>query len=128
MPRDHRGATEDGAAARQATCTGGARQAWRFDDLGDDASRLVNVGSAKVLDVANCATTDGAAVRQWSWLDNACQRFRPVVTDQDGWVRLQNINSGKVIDVADCATTDTAAIRQWTWLNNACQQWRLQPA
>jgi len=38
--------------------------------------RLVNANSGKVLDVANCATADGAAVRQWTWLNNNCQQWR----------------------------------------------------
>jgi hypothetical protein len=122
------GSSADGASARQSACTGASNQRWRFEDLADDTSRVVNVGSGKVLDVADCATADGADIRQWSWLNNTCQRFRPVVTDQGGWVRLMNINSGKVADVADCATADGANVRQWSWLDNTCQQWRLQPA
>lgn len=119
--------TADGAATTQSACTGAAGQRWRFEDLADDTSRVVNVGSGKVLDVADCGTADGAAVRQWSWLNNTCQRFRPVVTAAGGWVRLTNLNSGKVLDVADCGTADGAVVRQWSWLNNNCQQWRLQP-
>ncbi|HEX2300884.1 MAG TPA: family 43 glycosylhydrolase, partial [Pseudonocardiaceae bacterium] len=122
------GSTADGATAQQSTCTGASSQRWRFEDLADDSSRVVNVGTGKVLDVADCSTVDGADIRQWSWLNNTCQRFRPVVTDQGGWVRLMNINSGKVADVADCGTADGTDVRQWTWLNNTCQQWRLQPA
>ncbi|MGB3440597.1 MAG: family 43 glycosylhydrolase [Actinophytocola sp.] len=117
----------DGAGTTQSACTGSSGQRWRFEDLADDTSRLVNAGSGKVLDVADCGTADGAVVRQWSWLNNTCQRFRPVVTAQDGWVRLTNLNSGKVLDVADCGTADGAVVRQWSWLNNTCQQWRLQP-
>jgi len=48
--------------------------------VADDTSRVVNAGSGKVLDVADCGTADGAVVRQWSWLNNNCQqwRFQPV--------------------------------------------------
>ncbi|WP_067831390.1 family 43 glycosylhydrolase [Actinomadura kijaniata] len=121
------GGTGDGADVAQTTCTGAATQRWRFTDLGDDTSRLTNVGTGRVLDVADCGTADGTNVRQWSWLDNACQRFRPEVGDRGGWVRLANPHSGKVLDVADCGTADRADVRLWSWLNNPCQQWRLTP-
>jgi hypothetical protein len=44
--------------------------------MGDDTSRLVNVNSGKVADVADCGTADGTTVRQWTWLNNACQQWR----------------------------------------------------
>jgi len=121
------GSSADGADVRQWTCNGTTAQQWRWEDLGDDTSRLVNVAGGKVLDVADCGTADGTDVRQWSWLDNACQRFRPIATDEGGWVRIANANSGKVLDVADCGTADGTDVRQWSWLDNACQQWRLRP-
>lgn len=68
--------TADGVATQQSTCTGASNQRWRFEDLGDDTSRVVNVNSGKVLDVADCGTADGTAVRQWTWLNNACQQWR----------------------------------------------------
>jgi GH43 family beta-xylosidase len=117
----------DGANIVQNTCTGGANQRWRFEDLANDTSRLVSAATGKVADVANCGTADGADIRQWTWLNNACQRFRIVSTAAGGWVRLVNVNSGKVADVADCGTADGADVRQWAWLNNNCQQWQLRP-
>ncbi|MFD5012427.1 RICIN domain-containing protein [Streptomyces chartreusis] len=29
-----------------------------------------------VLDTENCSSTDGADLRQWSWLNNTCQQWR----------------------------------------------------
>ncbi|MGJ5892143.1 family 43 glycosylhydrolase [Streptomyces niveiscabiei] len=118
----------DGANVQQWTCTGGANQKWRVEDLGDDTNRLVNVASGKVLDTADCSAADGADLRQWSWLNNKCQRFRLVFTASGDHVRLVNENSGKVADAADCGAADGTDVRQWTWLNNNCQQWRLVPA
>lgn len=122
------GSSADGANVLQWACNGGTNQRWRVDDLGNDTSRLVNVASGKVLDTADCSVADGADLRQWSWLNNICQAFRLVVTDQGGWVRVVGARSGKVADVADCSTADGADVRQWPWLNNACQQWQLKPA
>ncbi|MFJ2212693.1 family 43 glycosylhydrolase [Streptomyces sp. NPDC101062] len=122
------GSTADGANVRQWTCNGAAQQRWRFEDLGNDTSRLVNAATGKVLDTADCSVADGADLRQWSWLNNLCQAFRPVVTEQGGWVRLVNARSGKVADVANCSTADGADVRQWSWLSNTCQQWQIRPA
>lgn len=121
------GATANGTNILQWTCNGGANQKWRIEDQGDDTGRLVNVATGGVMDTADCSTADGADLRQWSWLNNRCQRFRPVFTATGDYVRLVNENSGKVADVANCSTADGADVRQWTWLNNTCQQWRLVP-
>ncbi|MGW4543538.1 RICIN domain-containing protein [Streptomyces chartreusis] len=102
-------------------------QKWRLEDLGDDTHRLVNVATGKVLDTENCSGADGADLRQWSWLNNTCQRFRFVATDT-GYVRIVNQATGKVADLANCGTADGTDVRQWTWLNNTCQQWRLNLA
>ena len=102
----------DGTNVFQWTCSGGANQKWRIEDLGDDTSRLINVATGKVLDIADCSTADGADLRQWSWLNNACQRFRLVSTTSGDCVRMVDANSGKVADVADCSTADGADVRQ----------------
>ncbi|MEV5160205.1 family 43 glycosylhydrolase [Streptomyces sp. NPDC053728] len=36
---------------------------------------LYRQAGGKVADVADCSTADGADVRQWTWLNNACQQF-----------------------------------------------------
>lgn len=120
------GSSADGANVRQWACDGSTAQQWRFEDQGDDTSRIVNVASGKVLDVANCNKADGTDIRQWSWLNNVCQRFRAITTDS-GWVRLQNEATGKVAGIADCGTTDGTDVRQWTWQETTCQQWSLNP-
>jgi len=57
------------------SASGGNNQKWRLEDQADDTSRLVNVASGKVLDVAGCAGADGTDIRQWSWLNNTCQQW-----------------------------------------------------
>ncbi|MFC9683624.1 family 43 glycosylhydrolase [Streptomyces sp. NPDC056948] len=121
------GSGADGTDVFQWSCTGGANQKWRIEDLGDDTSRLVNVATGKVLDTAECSAADGADLRQWSWLNNKCQRYRMVFTATGDHVRIVNEATGKVADVADCGTADGTDVRQWAWLNNTCQQWKLVP-
>ncbi|MFG2988363.1 family 43 glycosylhydrolase [Streptomyces sp. NPDC048257] len=119
------GSSADGADVRLWSCNGSAAQKWRFEDQGDDTSRLTNAASGKVLDVADCSTADGAELRQWTWLDNACQRFR-LIAGAGGLLRLENAHSGKVADVADCGTRDGTEVRQWTRLAGPCQEWQLR--
>lgn len=69
------GSTSDGANVEQGACTGNQSQ-WRVEPLADGGVRLVPRSSGKALDIANCGLGDGTNVRQWSWLDNLCQRFR----------------------------------------------------
>jgi hypothetical protein len=88
--------------------------------------RLIARHSGKAADVANCGTADGADVRQWTSLGNACQQWSFVATDS-GFFRVVNRSSGKVLDVAGCGTADGVDVRQWTWLNNSCQQWNVNP-
>ncbi|MGJ6965888.1 RICIN domain-containing protein [Streptosporangium sp. G11] len=113
------GSTADGANVAQHSCSGTAAQ-WVLDSTADGHHRLVNKQSDKALEVADCGTADGTDVRQWAWLNNACQQWRlqPV-----GNVAVTSVQSGKVLDVADCSTGNGANVRQWPWLNTACQKW-----
>ena len=36
---------------------------------------VTNVNTGMTLDVANCGTANGTAVRQWQQLDNTCQQW-----------------------------------------------------
>ncbi|MDX3531436.1 family 43 glycosylhydrolase [Streptomyces sp. ID05-39B] len=120
------GNTADGTNIFQWSCTGGANQKWRVEDMADDTSRLVNVATGKVMDTAGCSSADGADIRQWSWLNNNCQKSRLIYTGND-YVRIVNAATGKVADVTNCSGANGADVRQWSWLNNNCQQWRLTP-
>ncbi|WP_437050232.1 RICIN domain-containing protein [Streptomyces sp. enrichment culture] len=43
---------------------------------GERRVRIVNLATGKVADVADCSTADGADVRRWTWLNNACRQWR----------------------------------------------------
>lgn len=66
----------NGAPIGQQPCGAASGQQWRVEPLNDGMLRLVARDSGKVLDVSNCRIGDGAAIQQWGWLDNMCQRFR----------------------------------------------------
>ncbi len=117
----------DGANAIQYTCNGGNNQKWRIEDQGDDTSRLVNVATGKVLGAENCSSADGADLRQWSWLNNNCRRFRFLTTDA-GWGADRQPGHRQGRGRRNCSIANGGDVRQWSWLNNNCRQWRLDPA
>jgi GH43 family beta-xylosidase len=119
------GSGTDGANVAQHSCTAGTSQ-WVLDPTADGYYRLVNRGSRKALDVTDCGTADGVDVRQYAWLDNACQQWR-ITPGADGWFTLTNRNSGRALGVAACGTADGADVRQYATASSTCQQWRVQP-
>ncbi|WP_428964889.1 family 43 glycosylhydrolase [Micromonospora fluostatini] len=83
---------------------------------------LVNRHSGKALDVYNLATTDGAAINQYSRNDGAWQQWR-FLDSGGGWYRVQSAHSGKVLDLP--TTADGIQLVQNTDRNDARQQFRL---
>ena len=83
---------------------------------------LVNRNSGKALDVHNRATTDGAAINQYTRNDGAWQQWR-FLDSGSGWYRIQSVHSGKVLDLP--TTTDGAQLMQNTDRNDPRQQFRL---
>jgi hypothetical protein len=102
-----------------------ACQQWRFDDRGGGYPSILNRYSNKVAEIAACVNTDGARVAQWGWLDNDCQKFRAVPTD-NGWSRVENRLAGRVLEGRDCTATPTP-VQATTWRADACQQFRTDP-
>ncbi|GAB7037132.1 RICIN domain-containing protein [Catenuloplanes sp. NPDC020197] len=85
---------------------------------------LVNRGSGKALDVSGAATTDGAALAQWTRHDGTNQQWQ-FVDSGGGFYRLKARHSGKVLDVSDAATADGTALVQWSDTDATHQQFRL---
>ncbi|MDY7088518.1 MAG: family 43 glycosylhydrolase [Actinomycetota bacterium] len=83
---------------------------------------LVNRNSGKALDVYNLATTDGAAINQYTRNDGAWQQWR-FLDSGGGWYRVQSVHSGKVLDLP--TTADGVQLVQNTDRNDARQQFRL---
>ncbi|GAA3935062.1 family 43 glycosylhydrolase [Actinoplanes auranticolor] len=83
---------------------------------------LVNRNSGKALDVYNLATTDGAAINQYTRNDGAWQQWR-FLDSGGGWYRVQSVHSGKVLDLP--SSTDGIQLVQNADRNDARQQFRL---
>ncbi len=117
--------TADGGAMTQQPCSPTSSR-WVLDPTADGYYRLVNRATSKVADVESCGAADGTDVRQWAWLDNACQQWQ-VTPTTDGWSRLTNRATGKALDLADCAPATGTNIRTWASNGTVCQEWRLAP-
>ncbi|GLY19643.1 hypothetical protein Kisp01_66570 [Kineosporia sp. NBRC 101677] len=83
---------------------------------------LINRNSNKALDVFNLATTDGAAINQFSRNDGAWQQWK-FLDSGGGWYRVQSVHSGKVLDLP--TTADGIQLVQNADRNDARQQFSL---
>ncbi|MDW6004626.1 family 43 glycosylhydrolase [Vibrio mangrovi] len=90
--------------------------------------RITPLHSDKSLDITNCATADGTNVRQWSWLNNDCQKF--AITNVDGiWHRISPLNApNQALDVYNGYRTSNANIAIYPYRSAANQQFRFQAA
>jgi hypothetical protein len=104
----------------------------------DNAYKIVNVDSGKVLEVLGASLDEGAAIVQFDDLtatqeDVSHQRWRLIHTtggDQDtpAFYQIMNVKSDKAIDVNGSPTTgeslkDGAPIIQWTYIDASTEQW-----
>lgn len=90
--------------------------------------RITPVHSGTSLDVENCSTAAGANLRQWSWLNNNCQKFS--ITSVDGiWHKISPVSaSGLAFDVDSFSTANGANLMLWNSTNTSNQQFRFQSA
>ncbi|WP_331351060.1 family 43 glycosylhydrolase [Cellvibrio sp. UBA7671] len=90
--------------------------------------RITPAHSGKSLDVENCAVANGTNMRQWSWINNSCQKFIVTRVD-DVWHRISPANaSDKAFDVNSFSTADGANLMLWTYAGGHNQQFRFQSA
>lgn len=80
--------------------------------------------SGKTADVAACSAANGADVRQWSWLNNDCQRWQFTETG-DGYYNIWNKNSGLCLEVFGWGTANGADVVQYKCLGGANQEWQM---
>ncbi|MES2733538.1 MAG: carbohydrate-binding protein [Bacteroidota bacterium] len=88
--------------------------------------RLVNRQSGKVLDVNECALTNGMKVQQWTWLGGNCQRWKITATD-NGYYKLTAQHSTQALEIGSALTTNSAKANQWPSNDCFCQQWKIEP-
>ncbi|MGF1425801.1 RICIN domain-containing protein [Kitasatospora sp. LaBMicrA B282] len=108
---------DDGAPARQWSCTGGANQNWSLV-----GGSLVNVNSGECLEIADWRQDDGAPARQWSCTGGANQKWIWTHIPGTGYT-LRNAWSGKCLDVPGGQDTNGVPMQQWDCWNGNNQIW-----
>jgi len=118
--------TENGLVVEQSAPTGSDAQLWTAVKA-DDAVKLVNKLSGKVLDVMAEGTGDGAWAQTWEDVGGGSQMWQ-IVTVTATYKKLLNVRSGKVLDVVDMSDEDGAPAQIWEDVDGAGQQWKFVPA
>jgi hypothetical protein len=88
--------------------------------------RITNKLSAKVLDVSDLSTCNGAAIQQWDYRHGGNQEWHLVFIDGE-YCRIMNRLSAKVLDATGASRNDGASIQQWEYLGGENQKWQLVP-
>lgn len=86
--------------------------------------KIVNRNSAKVLDVQNSSTSDGAAIVQWEDNGATSQQWQ-FIDAGNGYYKIQNRNSGKILGVDNGSTSDGTDIVQWRDGDWNSQHWQI---
>jgi hypothetical protein len=89
----------------------------------NEAYKIINRNSGKVLEVSNSSQLDGGNIQQNTWVDGANQKWK--FTTSEGFYQIINIGSAKV--VRGLGITDDSNVDQWgvALANNSSQRWNL---
>jgi len=122
--------TANAANVQQWDWLGGGCQRWRLEpvsanEIAADTYTLIAQHSNQALDVAGCATNDGANVQQWPVNGALCQQWKIQAT-ADGFYQLISQQSNKALDVDNCSTNNGGDLHQWTQNTADCQKWNIE--
>jgi len=94
--------------------------------LANTVYRIQARHSGKVLDVRNFGTANGTPVQQWSWQNNACQKWTFISTG-DGYFKVRDQNSGKLLEVGGRSRDNGGTMNIWSDANVYQQHWAVTP-
>ncbi len=115
---------DNGTVVQQHTCNSTTAQHFRAVATGDGHSRLEYRNSpAKVLDVSDVSTADGAGIQLWDRVGGANQQWR-VTTGADGYSTLTARHSGKCLS-APAGSADGVQLVQATCNGSAAQSFKI---
>jgi hypothetical protein len=87
-----------------------------------------SIGStAKLFDITNASTSNGAVLQTYPANRTPAQRFRLTLTN-DGYCIFINVNSNKALDVPDAKATGGKVISQYTANGTDAQKWTIMPS
>ncbi|MBB5803493.1 alpha-L-fucosidase [Saccharothrix ecbatanensis] len=88
--------------------------------------RIQSAASGKVLDVQRVGTADNTPVHQWSWLNQANQKWTFISTG-DGYFKIRDEHSGKLLEVGGLSRANGGTMNIWRDANVHQQHWAVTP-
>jgi hypothetical protein len=114
--------TANGTQIQEWWCNGTGAQAFRIEDAGGGAVRLVNTNANKCVDVNARGTANGTKIQLWDCNGTPAQTF--FVQDAGGgFVTFVNTNSGKCLDVAGANPADGTVVQLYDCNGTNAQKW-----
>ena len=119
----------NGSAVQIYTANNTKAQVWKLSavkqSLPNGIYSFANVGSGKVLDVAEGSKNKGANIWQYTSNGTKAQMFTISFDAKTGYYTIENIQSKLVLDVAGAATANGANVQQWLSNNTKAQRWTI---
>ncbi|GAA3787596.1 RICIN domain-containing protein [Streptomyces chiangmaiensis] len=117
--------TANGTVVQQYACNSTTAQQWSFTSTSDGYVRINNRNDpAKVVDVTDVSTADGAPLQLWAYGGGGNQQWLPV-DEGGGAYHFVNRHSGKCLDVPGASTADSVQLTQYTCNGTAAQRFRV---
>ncbi|MEU7481092.1 ThuA domain-containing protein [Lentzea sp. NPDC042327] len=117
--------TGNGTVVQQYTCNSTTAQNFRAVATTDGFSRLeYRNNPAKVVDVSDVSTADGAGLHLWDYVGGANQQWR-VTTGSDGYSTIVARHSGKCLSAPAGNNADGVQLVQATCTGSAAQSFRI---
>jgi len=114
------------APVTQASSVGIATQQWSITEAGNNAFKITNRFSGKVLEIGGSNPNQGAAAQQWANGNTANQLWSiEQVGSSPVTYRLMNRSSQLYLDMEWASKVDGAPAIQWPWYGSTNQQWIL---
>lgn len=114
-----------GARLRTTTCTLGANQRFRPEEVANGEFLVRPQHGNLCLEVVHGSVADGAQVQQVACHGGASQRFR-MLFRFPGQYQLQNVNSGRCLEAPPASAADGTLIQQVGCHSGASQRWQVR--
>ena len=110
----------------QQDFTGSDDQLWQLHTVAGGYYALLDPEAQRALDVSNWSNSDGAPLKQTSWMDSWSQHWS-IDPTQGPFVRISSRTTGKSVDVYEMNQKENGPICSWTFWGGDNQQWYLLP-
>jgi glucosylceramidase len=123
------GATANGTAVQQWTCTAGnTNQLWQFQPTDGGFDKVVSRNATtQAWDVTGGpgTTANGARIQLWAYGGGTNQQWQPVAHPDGSYSFEPRTGTGNCLDVTGLSTADGAPLQQWACSGGTAQSFRL---